>query len=88
MTSHNILIPSARGEAVKTEPLLLTLEQTGELLGIPRRTLYTLMNCGRLPRSFRLGKRRLFRRDDLTRWVELGMPPLEKFEVLRRGANR
>jgi len=53
-----------------------------ELLGLPRRTLYSLMNRGALPPSYKLGGKRVFRRHDLTRWVELGMPPLEKFQIL------
>jgi excisionase family DNA binding protein len=67
--------------------LLLTIDQTGKLLGIPRRSLYSLMNVGKLPPSFKLGGKRVFRRDDLTRWVDLGMPPLSKFQVLTRAAR-
>jgi excisionase family DNA binding protein len=65
--------------------LLLTIDQTGKLLGIPRRTLYSLMNGGKLPPSFKLGGKRVFRHADLTRWVDLGMPPLERFQVLTGG---
>jgi excisionase family DNA binding protein len=63
-------------------PLLCSISQTMELLNLPRRTMYSLMNRGALPPSFRLGGRRVFRRADLTRWIDLGMPPLEKFQVL------
>jgi len=70
------------------DPLLLSIEQTGKLLNIPRRTLYHLMNAGSLPPSFRLGGRRVFRRADLEKWVGLGMPPLEKFLVLAGGRGR
>jgi excisionase family DNA binding protein len=67
------------------EPLLLGISQTMELLGCPRRTLYSLMNAGKLPPSFRLGGKRVFRRQDLTRWIDLGMPNLERFQVLTGG---
>lgn len=69
------------------EPLLLSIGGAAELLGIPRRSIYSMMNSGRLPRSFKIGGRRLFRRDDLVEWVRLGMPPLQQFEILK-GADR
>lgn len=72
---------------MNAEPLLLSIDQASALLGIPRRTLYSLMNSGRLPRSFKIGGRRVFRRDDLTRWVELGLPTLQRFEVLMGGGQ-
>jgi excisionase family DNA binding protein len=65
-------------------PLLLSIDAASALLGIPRRSLYSMMNAGKLPPSFKLQGRRVFRRDDLTRWVEMGMPSLQKFEVLSR----
>jgi excisionase family DNA binding protein len=67
------------------EPLLLSIADTMHLLNLPRRTLYSLLNSGALPPSFKLGGKRVFRRQDLTRWVDLGMPPLEKYLVLTGG---
>jgi len=67
---------------MQSEPLICSIAETMHLLGLPRRSLYSLMNSGALPPSFKLGGKRVFRRQDLTRWVELGMPPLERFLVL------
>ncbi len=69
------------------EPLLLSVSQTALLLGIGRRTLYGLIAAGKLPPSFLLGGRRIFRRSDLETWIDLGMPPLERFLVLTKGGR-
>jgi excisionase family DNA binding protein len=69
------------------ETLLLDVDSTCQLLGLPRRTLYSLMSRGALPPSFRLGKKRVFRRQDLEKWVSMGMPSLEKFLVLAGGSQ-
>lgn len=70
------------------EPLLLSVDDTARLLGLGRRTLYSLMNSGKICPSYRLGGRRCFRRDDLNRWVEMGMPSLERFQVLTGQGGR
>jgi len=70
------------------EPLLLSIEQAGRLLNLPRRTLYALMHRGALPPSYKLGGKRVFRRADLITWIELGMPCLEKFLVITGGGKQ
>ena len=72
----------------RPESLLLTINETAKLLGLHRRTVYTLISGGNLPRSFKLGGRRVFRRADLETWIELGLPPLERFETLTRAGGR
>jgi len=66
-------------------PLLLTPAQVARMLGVGRRTLYSLLHAGKLPPSYRLGGERVWRRDDITLWVEWGMPPLERFQTLASG---
>jgi excisionase family DNA binding protein len=52
------------------QPELLTIAEAAELLRAPVATLryWRHLNIG--PRSFRLGRRVLYRRDDLNAWVE------------------
>jgi excisionase family DNA binding protein len=76
-------------ETTPTDPLLLSIDDTGKLLGVPRRTLYSMMASGKLPPSFKLGGKRVFRRADIEQWVRLGMPCLGRFLVLTGpGARR
>jgi len=73
---------------MNAEPLLLSIDGASAMLGIPRRSLYAMMNAGKLPASFKLQGRRVFRRDDLLEWVRLGMPSLVKYQVLAGGQGR
>ena len=52
------------------EPELLTITEAAELLRAPVATLRYWRHLGTGPRSFRLGRRVLYRRDDLRAWVE------------------
>ncbi len=53
------------------EPDLLTITEAAELLRAPVATLRYWRHLGTGPRSFRLGRRVLYRRDDLHAWIDL-----------------
>jgi excisionase family DNA binding protein len=57
------------------EPELLTITEAAELLRAPVATLRYWRHLGSGPRSFRLGRRVLYRRDDLKAWVEAQLGP-------------
>ncbi len=50
------------------ERIFLTFQETQEFLGISHQTLYKLMSEG-LP-SHKIGKKRVFLKDDLIRWIK------------------
>ena len=52
------------------EPQLLTITEAAELLRAPVATLRYWRHLGTGPRSFRLGRRVLYRADDLRNWVD------------------
>jgi excisionase family DNA binding protein len=49
---------------------LLTITEAAELLRAPVATLRYWRHLRTGPRSFRLGRRVLYRRDDLTAWID------------------
>jgi excisionase family DNA binding protein len=51
------------------QPDLLTISEAAELLRAPVATLRYWRHLGTGPASFRLGRRVLYRRDDLRAWV-------------------
>ena len=51
-------------------PELLTIAEAARLLRAPVATLRYWRHLGTGPRSFRLGRRVLYRHDDLQAWVE------------------
>jgi excisionase family DNA binding protein len=56
--------------ATGREPDLLTITEAADLLRAPVATLRYWRHLGTGPRSFRLGRRVLYRRDDLHAWID------------------
>jgi excisionase family DNA binding protein len=52
------------------QPELLTITEAADLLRAPIATLRYWRHRGTGPRSFRLGRRVLYRRDDLHGWID------------------
>ena len=52
------------------DPELLTITEAAELLRAPVATLRYWRHCNTGPRSFRLGRRVLYRQDDLHLWID------------------
>ncbi|MGY5882358.1 helix-turn-helix transcriptional regulator [Modestobacter lacusdianchii] len=52
------------------EPELLTITEAADLLRTPVATLRYWRHLGTGPRSFRLGRRVLYRSDELRSWVD------------------
>jgi excisionase family DNA binding protein len=62
-----------KGEREVPRPLagdpLLTAEQVGELLGVPKSWVWEQSRRGRIP-TVRLGRYRRYRREAVERWIE------------------
>jgi excisionase family DNA binding protein len=52
-----------------TEPLVFTADELAELLGVDRKTVYEFATRGEIP-CRRLGRRVLFPRAAILRWLE------------------
>jgi excisionase family DNA binding protein len=52
------------------QPGLLTITEAADLLRAPVATLRYWRHLGSGPRSFRLGRRVLYRRDDVLAWID------------------
>ena len=57
------------------EPELLTITEAADLLRAPVATLRYWRHLGTGPRSFRLGRRVLYRSDDLRTWIDAQRAP-------------
>jgi excisionase family DNA binding protein len=57
-------------QTASQEPELLTITEAAELLRSPVATLRYWRHLGTGPRSFRLGRRVLYRRADLRTWID------------------
>ena len=50
-------------------PSLLTVDEVAVLLRTSSKSVYAMVERGQLPGLIRVGRRLLFRRDDLLRWL-------------------
>jgi excisionase family DNA binding protein len=60
------------------EPFLLTGEEVAALLRKTRKAVYAMVERGQLPGVIRIGRRVLFRREDLLHWLRQKSAPLPK----------
>lgn len=71
--------------AAGREPLGVEATRAAQLCGVSRATWYSLQKAGRLPKPVRLGRRVLWRVEELHQWVAAGCPSLSRWEVMKKG---
>ena len=59
-------------------PVLLTADETADLLRTTRKAVYAMAERGQLPGVTRIGRRLLFRRDTLVDWLDQKHAPSPK----------
>ena len=60
----------AKMNGVGDLPLLLTADETAQLLRKSRKAIYTMVDRGQIPGATKIGRNLLFRRDDVIRWLD------------------
>jgi len=55
-------------------PVLLTVKEVAEMLGLSERTIYRLADSGAMPRPVKIGAAVRWRRNELDQWIEEGCP--------------
>ena len=63
-------------------PLLLNAAQAAELCGVSRSLWWSLHSAGRVPKPYRLNRRTLWRRSELERWIQAGLPSRERWVAI------
>ena len=69
---------------VQIEPLTVRAAQAAQMISVSLRKFNSMRACGQLPPAIKCGGCLLYRVSDLRRFVELGMPPLDKFLALTK----
>ena len=69
------------------EPLLLQAKEAAALCGFGLRTWHTYLASGKLPPSYKIAGRRIWKLRDLERWIEWDFPSLEQFIELSKLDN-
>jgi predicted DNA-binding transcriptional regulator AlpA len=66
-------------------PMGVEAAQAARLCGVSRATWYSLRKAGRVPRPVRLGRRVLWRVEELREWMAAGCPPLSRWDAAKKG---
>lgn len=74
-----------RPEARTVSALAVEALQAARLCGVSRATWYSLRKAGRIPRPVRLGRRVLWRIDELREWMAAGCPPCSRWDAMKKG---
>ena len=75
--------PRPEGRTVNT--FAVEAVQAARLCGVSRATWYSLRKAGRIPRPVRLGRRVLWRIDELREWMAAGCPPCSRWDAMKKG---
>ena len=73
-------------EKIRTpiEPLLLDSEQAAALCGVGKTLWWSLHSAGQVPLPVKLGRRTLWRREELIEWINAGLPTRDKWMAHRQ----
>ena len=85
---HDRRLLKTPAEAASLRVLGIEAAQAARLCGISRATWYSLRKAGRVPRPVRLGRRVLWRVEELREWMAAGCPPLSRWDTLKKGRWR
>jgi predicted DNA-binding transcriptional regulator AlpA len=66
------------------QPLLVDAGTAASMCGIGRTLWYDLRSAGRVPEPIRLGRRRLWRVDELQAWIAAGCPGQNRWEQMNK----
>jgi excisionase family DNA binding protein len=64
---------------VERELVLLSVSDLARVLGTSTRTVWRLLERGKLPKPVRLGSRPRWLADELRDWIKAGMPDAEEW---------
>ena len=69
---------------VAPAPLLLDAREAARLCGVSMRTWWALHSAGKTPLPVRLGRRTLWRFDELAAWIVAGCPARDRWEQIKQ----
>lgn len=65
--------------AVESDSLLIDVDEVARLLSISRRTVLRADSAGKIPAPRRIGRCLRWSRLELSRWIDSGCPPRQKW---------
>jgi predicted DNA-binding transcriptional regulator AlpA len=72
----------------QNEPLLLSDVQAAALCGCSRSHWHVLAAAGKIPPSIKLGRKRLWRRQEIESWILAGCPDSATWQAMQASVGR
>ena len=69
---------------VAPAPLLLDAKAAAKVCGVSRSHFLAMHSAGKVPLPVRLGRRTLWRADELADWISAGCPARDRWESMTR----
>lgn len=66
----------------ESEPLLVSAQAAAKMLSIGQAHLWGLNAAGRIPQPVKLGRRTLWKTDELRQWAKAGCPSRERWQAM------
>jgi excisionase family DNA binding protein len=80
--------PASTPLAAAPIPLLIPDVEAAALCGCSRSHWHALAAAGKIPPSVKLGRKRLWRREEISSWVAAGCPDGRTWEAMKAAAGR
>ena len=71
-----------------SEPLILRTQSLAELLDVSQLTIRRWEKDGKLPKSYKIGGIKIWRREEIVSWVNAGSPSAEDWISMGMGMGR
>ena len=72
----------------QTEPLLISDREAAALCSCSRSHWHVLAAAGKIPPSVKLGRKRLWRREEIQEWAAAGCPDGRMWDVMKAAVAR
>lgn len=74
-------------EVQTIESFLVSAEVAAQLVGVSRAQWFRMHSAGKSPLPVKIGRRRLWSRDELRRWCEAACPARDKWNAIKGNAR-
>jgi predicted DNA-binding transcriptional regulator AlpA len=88
LNAQRTAAPPAAAPTPAPLPLAVDAVEAARLCGIGRSLWLGLHSAGRVPAPIRLGRRVLWRREELAAWIEAGCPGRARWEAMTEARRR
>ena len=76
-----------KSKVSKESVLLIKAKELAEMLSVSTRHIWRMKSSNKLPRAIEIGKCVRWKLLDITNWLTMGCPSMEKFEAIQKAGK-